>query len=297
MTAMEIVDSQLHEFAPWLAPSSDEPDERYRMATELALAAMDAVGVDAAVISSADAFCEYAGLAAPARLASIVSVMDPAEAGVEEVVAGVRSRPNVLGIRVVVGTADERVEMLKAGAFDPVFASAARADVPVCFFISGDLPLVHDVVRKHPDLNLVIDHLGLRQAPLQAADEPPFRRVGELIDLARYENVSVKLSGAPTLSREPFPFHDLWQHLMPVVEAFTPDRLMWGTDITRVHGRFPHRQHGIAPDWPAYPGKHTYAEAVMFLQVTDRLSSDDKEKMFSRTLRRIMRWPASQPSS
>jgi hypothetical protein len=66
---------------------------------------------------------------------------------------------------------------------------------------------------------------------------------------------------------------------------------MWGTDITRVHGRFPHRQEGVAPDWPDYPGKHTYGESVEWLRTTDRLSADDKERIFGRSLRRILRWP------
>lgn len=289
---MEIIDSQVHEFARWLEWPDLDREAGYRLAVELALTAMDAAGVSGAVLSAADEFCEFAGRAAPARLASIISILDPAVPDVDGTVAGIRRRPGVLGIRVVITTSDERVAMLKAGAFDGVFRAAARSQVPVCLFISGELPLVHDIVRQAPDLNLVIDHLGLRQPPLQEADEPPFRGLGELIDLARYENVSVKFSGAPTLSRRPFPFDDLWPHLMPVVEAFTPDRLMWGTDITRVHGRFPHRQPGLAPPWPDYPGKHTYAEAVEFVKVTDRLSAADKEKVFGGTLRRIMGWPA-----
>ena len=52
--------------------------------------------------------------------------------------------------------------------------------------------------------------------------------------LAAYPNVAVKATGLPSLSREPYPFRDVWGPLLRVVEAFGCERVMWGTDFTRV---------------------------------------------------------------
>ena len=54
--------------------------------------------------------------------------------------------------------------------------------------------------------------------------------------LAVHDNVAVKVSGACTLSHEPFPYEDIWDPLDRVFDAFGFDRCMWGTDWTRAVG-------------------------------------------------------------
>jgi hypothetical protein len=43
----------------------------------------------------------------------------------------------------------------------------------------------------------------------------------------------VVVSGACTLSREPYPFSDIWEPLARVFDAWGFDRCLWGTDWTR----------------------------------------------------------------
>jgi hypothetical protein len=43
----------------------------------------------------------------------------------------------------------------------------------------------------------------------------------------------IKVTGACTLSREPYPFPDNWDSLARVFEAWGFDRCFWGTDWTR----------------------------------------------------------------
>ena len=43
----------------------------------------------------------------------------------------------------------------------------------------------------------------------------------------------IKVSGACTLSREPYPFPDIWDPLARVFDAWGFDRCLWGTDWTR----------------------------------------------------------------
>ena len=67
---------------------------------------------------------------------------------------------------------------------------------------------------------------------------------------------------------------------------------MWGTDIYRIQ----HRIGGIPGAEGrhyTYPGKHTYAEAVLFLRESTELSQSDKEQMFAGTARLLLRWPAT----
>jgi hypothetical protein len=40
----------------------------------------------------------------------------------------------------------------------------------------------------------------------------------------------LKFCGAPTLSKEKFPYNDVWPYLHQMINAFTPDRLFWGSD-------------------------------------------------------------------
>jgi L-fuconolactonase len=52
----------------------------------------------------------------------------------------------------------------------------------------------------------------------------------------------VKISGACTLSHEPFPYKDIWDPLGRVFDAFGFDRCMWGTDWTRAVGMLTYEQ-------------------------------------------------------
>lgn len=86
--------------------------------------------------------------------------------------------------------------------------------MPVCVFAPAILRELGGLAAALPDLQLVVDHLGLPQPPLVPPDRPePFGRLPELLSLARRPNVAVKLTGAPTLSRQRYPFADLWPHL------------------------------------------------------------------------------------
>jgi len=81
-----------------------------------------------------------------------------------------------------------------------------------------------------------------------------FADLPKLLALAAHDNVAVKISDACTLSREPFPYKDLWDPLGRVFDAFSFDRGMWGTDWTRAVGLL------------------TYKQGIEAFRVTDRLS-------------------------
>ena len=57
----------------------------------------------------------------------------------------------------------------------------------------------------------------------------------KVLDLAKRKNAVIKVSGACTLSREPYPFPDIWDPLARVFDAWGFERCLWGTDWTRAY--------------------------------------------------------------
>ena len=70
--------------------------------------------------------------------------------------------------------------------------------------------------------------------PRPARDAAGFADLAELVALAKYPNVSVKMTGAPFYSTDPYPYRNIHPFLRQLYDAFGPHRLFWGTDITRM---------------------------------------------------------------
>jgi L-fuconolactonase len=183
-----------------------------------------------------------------------------------------RTRPGTLGCRVTMGKGPLLTDLAQ-GKFEPLFSAAEKHQVPIMLHITYDLASAEPIAKAHPDLSLLIDHLGIPMPPFMAADDDPWQRLPTLLSLACYPNVAVKVSRAPSLSQAGFPFADLWIWLHRIVDAFGPDRLMWGSDCTTLRGF------------------HTYAEALHYLLYTQELSEADKEKILGGSLGKWLRWP------
>src|SRR6476619_5690744 len=98
------------------------------------------------------------------------------------------------------------------------------------FLTHGQTAQFGAIAERHPGLQLIVDHMGVRldlikEGKLQDA-------IAQTASLAKYPNVSVKLSAAPNNSSEPYPFRDFTPHIKRLVEAYGPQRCYWGTDIT-----------------------------------------------------------------
>ena len=137
----------------------------------------------------------------------------------------------------------------------------------------GRLEQVAELAARNPDTTLVIDHLGLRAA-LRAAGAAPSRGPScpSCWRWPPHDNVVVKISGACTLSHEPFPYKDIWDPLGRIFDAFGLDRCMWGTDWTRAVALL------------------TYKQGVDAFRVTDRLSDSDRATLMGGSLSKIYGW-------
>ena len=103
--------------------------------------------------------------------------------------------------------------------------------------------------------------------------------------MAKYPNVAIKFSGAPTLSLRPYPHADIWPHLHKLIDAFGPNRLMWGSDFTRL------RWAPLTLDPGPREGWFLYSDSLNYLRDTDEVSDSDKAAIFAGTIRRLLRWP------
>ena len=89
------------------------------------------------------------------------------------------------------------------------------------------------LIDRHPDTRFIIDHLAIMQPRVPPAPPQPWADPPKVLELARRPNAVIKVSGACTLSRQPYPFPDIWDPLARVFDAWGFDRCLWGTDWTR----------------------------------------------------------------
>ena len=124
--------------------------------------------------------------------------MDHNDPELEDRLAQTMSGEGVLAIRLPIQRA-ATIEQVRAGDFDRMLKALEDQQAPVMVLAQPYLEDLHDIVRRFPGLNLIVDHLGLPQrSETMKMDPEPFQRIQQVQDLAKFENVSVKFSGAPT---------------------------------------------------------------------------------------------------
>jgi L-fuconolactonase len=278
MTDVMTIDSQVHAYErnhpgrPWIGflrgPSEVTGDQM--------VAAMDAVGVDGALLVSPYSMYRYDAsyalevfAAHPTRF-RVIKPVDPTDAAVADTISDWAATKGTVGVRIMMR------EGVSTDPADPgisrVLAAAARCALPVNLSCTGRLEQVGQLAARNPNTQLVVDHLGLPQPQEPPAPAQPWADLPKLLALASHPNVAVKISGACTLSHEPFPYRDLWDPLGRIFDAFGLDRCMWGTDWTRAVALL------------------TYRQGVEAFRVTDWLSDSDRATLMGGTLQRVYNW-------
>lgn len=285
--SIEIIDAQIHEPSPQQKMADIDPAVVSAINVELAREAMDAIGVDIVLAVTGESFITAARQLYPHRFAGVVT-FDHTHADLPAEVSRARGLPGVVAGRALVG--DWRDATLRPefsqGLFDPIFAEAERVGLPIFVSTHGWAKAMEPVAVRHPDLVLIIDHIGVSQHPVSPPNDDPWGRFPDLLALAKYPNVHVKLCGAPLLSEQNYPYSDIWPHLDALFAAFGFDRIMWGSDYTRMRqadlprGERP-RRRGLS-----------YGDSLYYLLDSDRISLTEKAKLLGGSLRRALNWPA-----
>ena len=276
---MLTIDAQVHAYErdhpgrPWAGVLHGPPE----VTGDQMVAAMDTVGVDGALLVSPFAMYRFDGSYAlevyakhPGRF-GLIKPVDPSDPAVSDIVADWAAKKGTVGVRIMLNR-----EGVATDAADPglnrVMAAAGAHGLPVNLMATGRLAQAGALAARNPNTQVVIDHLGLPQPfePPPSAD--PFADLPKLLALATQDNIAVKVSGACTLSHQPFPYKDIWDPLCRVFDAFGFGRCMWGTDWTRAVALL------------------TYKQGVEAFRVTDRLSDGDRAALMGGTLTEIYDW-------
>jgi predicted TIM-barrel fold metal-dependent hydrolase len=230
---MLIVDAQVHIWR------SGTPNPIHRQipsySTDDLLKEMDGAGVDAAVLHppgwdpTGGDLAQEAARQHPDRLAILgyFRIDRPENRGLVETW---RSKPGMLGLRFAFLGPNEQ-DWPTSGAMDWLWPAAEKAGLPIALLAPTLLPLIDRVAERHPGLHLLVDHMA---RPRGSVDDAGFANLGELLALARHPNVAVKATGAPSYSSGPYPFRSVHAPLHRIFDAFGPQRMFWGTDITRM---------------------------------------------------------------
>lgn len=275
---MPIIDSQVHAYEantpkrPW----HNVPNWPAHVTGDEMVAAMDKVGVDGAIFISAFSLYQYDASYAvevqrahPGRLA-IVKPVDSNDPAVADVIADWKKTPGTVGIRIMMRT--DAAHARSDDGVDRILRAAVRHDFPVNLSCAGNLDGATALIDQYPDTRFIIDHLGLMQPRTPPAPPQPWAELPKLLDLAKRKNAVVKVSGACTLSREPYPFNDIWEPLARVFDAWGFDRCLWGTDWTRAFAVV------------------NYENAVEPFRLTQRLSDSERAMLMGGACAKAYGW-------
>ena len=276
---MLTIDAQVHAYGrnhpgrPWHAVLTGPPE----VTGDQMVAEMNAVGVDGAILVSAFTMYRYDASYAVAvqkrhsdRFA-VVKPVDPANPAVAEIIADWKRTPGAVAARMLLVRGGLTEDSADPG-LNRVLAEAARLSLPLNLHIAGRLDQGIALIRSHPDVQIVVDHLGLVQPHEPPVPKEPWTELPKVLTLAQLPNVAIKISSACTLSHEPFPYNDIWDPVCRVIDAFGIDRCLWGTDWTRAVKFL------------------TYAQGVDTFRATNRISDSDKAKLMGGTLAHIYGW-------
>jgi len=277
---MAIIDSQVHVYAantpkrPW----HSVPNWPAHVTGDEMVAAMDKVGVDGAIFISSFSMYQYDASYAvevqrahPGRFA-LVKPVNPDDPNVEEVIAAWKQSPGTVGIRIIVTKEPERAAKDPAG-IARILRAAVKHDFPVNMLCWGNLDAGMALIDRHPDTRFIIDHLGIMQPRTpDARAAQPWSELPKVLELAKRKNAVIKISGACTLSREPYPFPDIWDPLARIFDAWGFDRCLWGTDWTRAFAVV------------------NYEQAVEPFRQTDRLSDSERAMLMGGACAKAYGW-------
>lgn len=285
--AIEIIDAQIHEPFPGVPLTEEQKPLLSLFQVELAREALEATGVDQALAVTDDKFIELAHQRYPGRFPGVHTFPHTTPDLAAEV-RRVRAHPAMVAGRALIANwvdATIRPEF-EAGVFDPIYKAAEEVGLPIFNSTHGQCAKMAAIAERHPKLTLIIDHIGVAQHPVSPPETMSWESFQDLLELARYPNVAVKLCGAPLLSKQHYPFDDVWPNLEQLFRVFGFERVMWGSDYTRMRiadlpkGERP-RKRGLS-----------YAESLDYLRRTDRLTLEEKRLLLGGTARRLLKLPA-----
>ena len=274
-----IVDAQVHlwtaetedwKWVPGLKPQLPEP-----FTIERLVPMMDEAGVDRVVIvppswpGDRNDYALEATRRYPKRFRIMgkLPLQDPKGAAL---LPKWREQPGMAGLRVIFNT-PQTLPWLTDGSVDWLWAAAEKAELPIMCFAPPATAAFGRIAERHPGLALILDHMGTSSD--MAKNNTVAQAIDATVSLAKYPNVSVKVSASPGLSREPYPWRDVAVHIKRVFDAYGPQRSYWGTDLTNTYAKGSYRQR-----------------ITQFTEELPFLSESDKDWVMGRAIVERLKW-------
>ncbi len=197
-----------------------------------------------------------------------VAVIDETAADLHARMTDLKGR-GVRGFRLY-ANAENTAQWANSDAMKTMWKIAADENLNMCLLSNPDaLPTIHKICASFSNTPVVIDHFSRigTTGSVEQAD------LDQLLALAEFENVRVKLSAFYALGEKAAPYTDLGPMIRQLRDAFGAERLMWATDC-------PYQvQNG-----------HTYAASIDLIRNPAKLgflSENDREWILRKTAERV----------
>lgn len=274
---MKITDAQVHIWGgdtperPW--PKRTAAQRLIPLGTDALIREMDAAGVERVILVppswegdrndlAIEGFLQH-----PTRF-RIMGRFDTDAPNAKKDIQRWTEQPGMLGVRFIFSNPLLQ-EPLLAGRMDWFWEVAERRGLPVMALFPYDLMNHADrIAERHPNLKLVVDHMGLTGS---GKDQPAFEGFENMLVLSRHANVAVKASAIPVFTSDPYPYRNTHQYIKRTFEAFGPKRMFWGSDLSRL---------------PC-----TYRQCItLFTEELPWLSKEDLEWIMGRGINEYLGW-------
>jgi len=167
-----------------------------------------------------------------------------------------------------IGYENLRERMLEAGVqraiLIPPSWEGVMMNVPTVLTEDGE------VAARHPNLRIIIDHMGRLRG---MKDET--LRLDKTIALAKYPNVHVKLTLISECTSAEYPYKNIQPEVRRLIDAFSPRRSFWGTDLSVMLSR----------------STCTYKQAATLFTEEMGYSKEDQAWILGRGLAECLPWP------
>jgi len=276
---LKIVDPHVHVWVndpayPWPDENRNPPKED--ATAEMLLELMAANGVAHTVIVHPMHYrwdCRYVGDVVkkyPKKFQGVCRV-NPEAANAADELSKWTEEWGFKGVRLSPSTSEAGDWIANNDLMDPIWSRAEQLRVPMLILTkTARLPDVQKHIDKHPDLDVVIDHM----ADCKPTDPP--EELEKLLSLAEFPRVYCKISHTWGISEESYPFRDTWDQVKKVYDAFGANRIMWGTD------------------WPVSKPKIEYGKTLTLVRdEMDFFNDEDREWILSKTIERLWPFPES----
>ena len=162
---------------------------------------------------------------------------------------------------------DEKILLTQQNG--PMWEEIAALDAIIQFHLRAAFAdQVAVIAQRYPHLRLILDHMGYPQVDAEKAAFQP------IVELARYDNVHLKLSDVAGRSQQVFPYADVHPFIEKLLSVFGADRTVWGTGYPGHH----RQKH----NWPSLA-----EELQLIREGLPFLTNNDQEQILGGTAAQI----------